>query len=47
MNFVSMENTSLWFNIEHVAVVLGDFDASVYQCAHFYEKTASYLGFRL
>lgn len=38
MRCISMENTSLWCNIEHIAVVFCNFDASVYQCAHFYEK---------
>lgn len=38
MRRISMETTSLWSNIEHIAVILGNFDASVYQCAHFYEK---------
>lgn len=38
MRYISVEATSLWTNIEHIAVIFGNNDASVYQCAHFYEK---------
>ncbi|WP_200801342.1 hypothetical protein [Clostridium sp. Marseille-P2415] len=38
MRYISVEATSLWTNIEHIAAIFGNYDASVYQCAHFYEK---------
>ncbi len=36
----SMKISFLWMNIEHISVILGNFDLSVYQCAHFYEKNS-------
>lgn len=38
MCHIPMEDTSLWSNIEYIAVIFGNYDASVCQCAHFYEK---------
>ncbi len=38
MRCISMEATTLWSNIEHIAAIFGNLDVSVYQCAHFYEK---------
>lgn len=35
---LSIQSTSLWTNIENISAVFGNFDASVYQYAHFYEK---------
>lgn len=40
MEPISMKATSLWSNIEHIAVIFCNFDASVYQCAHFYGKNS-------
>jgi len=38
MRHISIKSTSLWSNLDHIAAILGNFDASVYKCAHFYEK---------
>jgi hypothetical protein len=35
---ISIQATSLWTNIVDISAVFGNFDASVYQFAHFYEK---------
>ncbi len=34
----SIKISSLWMNIEHISVVLGNLGLSVYQCAYFYQK---------
>lgn len=38
MGNISIKATSLWTNINNISAVFGNFDASVYQCAHLYEK---------
>ncbi|MDF2886379.1 MAG: hypothetical protein K0R23_764 [Lacrimispora sp.] len=38
MRHISIQATSLWTNIVDISAVFGNFDASVYQFAHFYEK---------
>jgi hypothetical protein len=38
MHHISITGTSLWANINHLTVVTYTNDASVYKCAHFYDK---------
>lgn len=40
MSYFTVKSTSLWNNIDHVAVVSYNNAASVYQCAHFYENSS-------
>ncbi|MDK2967773.1 MAG: hypothetical protein PWP53_3385 [Lacrimispora sp.] len=38
MRHLSIQATTLWINIENISAVFGNFDVSVYQCAHFCEN---------
>lgn len=40
MSHITLKSTSLWTNIDHVAVITYKNDVSVYQCAHFYDNSS-------
>ncbi len=42
MHCITIEATTLWSNIDNVAVISYKNDASVYQCAHFYDNCSVY-----
>lgn len=43
MSHITLKSTSLWTNIDHVAVITYKNDVSVYQCAHFYDNSSVFL----
>ena len=43
MRRITMKATSLWNNIDHIAVISFKKDGSVYQCAHFYDHSSVFL----
>lgn len=40
MRRIAIEATTLWTNIDHIAVISFKNGVSVYQCAHFYDNSS-------